>query len=141
MSNSKAITLGDKTLLYSYDTLVAVHVTGEGYYRTSEHYSSTTSRHINKFLDGANSKFVKSVTPAELFELTGRNTAPSTVTLVEVALKCPKCASTKIEYSLDDNRDYENGDEGYWEELICKDCNAEIIAEYSAVLTSVRLAT
>ena len=38
--------------LFSYSTPVAAFVPGIGYVRTTEHYSSTTTRHINKYLDG-----------------------------------------------------------------------------------------
>lgn len=40
------------TILFSYDTPVAAH-TPEGTYKTSKKWSVTTSKHINKWLDGA----------------------------------------------------------------------------------------
>lgn len=40
------------TVLYSYNTPVACHAAGEGYYRTATRHSKTTSRHINTWLDG-----------------------------------------------------------------------------------------
>lgn len=49
-SNMTEITTGDKTILVSYSTPVACHITGEGYYSTDQKWSSTTSRHISKWL-------------------------------------------------------------------------------------------
>jgi hypothetical protein len=45
-------------ILFSYQTPVAVFVPHEGYYRTMVKYSVTTTRHINKWLDGAKAKEV-----------------------------------------------------------------------------------
>ena len=39
------------TFFFSYDTPVAAKV-GSTYYRTEEKFSSTTSRHLNKWLEG-----------------------------------------------------------------------------------------
>jgi hypothetical protein len=39
------------TILFSYNTPVAAH-TPEGTFKTSKNWSVTTSRHINKWLDG-----------------------------------------------------------------------------------------
>lgn len=49
-SNITELTIGDVTILYSYQTPVAAHVAGVGFYRTARRYSVTTSRHINKWL-------------------------------------------------------------------------------------------
>ena len=50
-SNMQTIELEDGTLiLFSYETPVAGFVPGHGWVRTSRFYSSTTSKHINKFL-------------------------------------------------------------------------------------------
>ena len=38
-------------VLFSYSTPVAAFVPGIGYVRTTEHYSSTTTRHITRYLD------------------------------------------------------------------------------------------
>lgn len=46
------IEIGDVTVLFSYKTPVACHVAGEGYFRTEERHSVTTSKHINRWLDG-----------------------------------------------------------------------------------------
>jgi hypothetical protein len=40
------------TFLVSYETPVAAHIDGIGYLRTEKFWSNTTSRHINKWLDG-----------------------------------------------------------------------------------------
>ena len=48
--------LADGTsVLFSYSTPVAA-LTDNGYYRTSTKYGSTTTRHINKWLDGVLAK-------------------------------------------------------------------------------------
>lgn len=53
-SNMTELTLNDgTTVLFSYQTPVAAHVPGSGFYRTTGHYSKTTTRHINKWLAGA----------------------------------------------------------------------------------------
>ena len=43
------------SVLFSYRTPVAA-LTENGYYRTSQKWSTTTSRHINKWLDGVLAK-------------------------------------------------------------------------------------
>jgi hypothetical protein len=39
-------------ILYSYTTPVAAHIPGKGYVKTNTYFSATTSRHINKWVDG-----------------------------------------------------------------------------------------
>ena len=39
-------------VLCSYETPVAAYVEGDGYVRTETRYSVTTSKHINKWLNG-----------------------------------------------------------------------------------------
>lgn len=50
-SNMTILSSGNNTILYSYSTPVAACLNGK-YYRTSKHWSMTTSRHINKWLNG-----------------------------------------------------------------------------------------
>ncbi len=52
-SNMIELTTGDYTFLFSYETPVAYHKEGVGFYRTDEFFSKTTSRHINKWLHRA----------------------------------------------------------------------------------------
>lgn len=47
--NEMTLSSGVK-ILFSYSTPVAAYVPGEGYMKTSTHYSTTTSNHINKWL-------------------------------------------------------------------------------------------
>lgn len=47
---SVATNASGAVILFSYDTPVAAKVPGAGYYRTSTKWSSTTTRHINKWL-------------------------------------------------------------------------------------------
>ena len=47
------------SVLFSYETPVAcsiISLTDNGYYRTSKKWSATTTRHINKWLDGVLAK-------------------------------------------------------------------------------------
>ena len=45
-------------VFFSYDTPVAARLQDYEYLRTEDFYSKTTSRHINKYLDGVNAKKV-----------------------------------------------------------------------------------
>ena len=55
-SNMTQLTLNtDIVVLFSYETPVAA-LTEEGYVRTSHKWSPTTTRHINKWLDGVEAK-------------------------------------------------------------------------------------
>ncbi len=50
-SNMTELTVGNKTILFSYQTPVAGW-DDDGAFRTSKRYSVTTSKHINKYLGG-----------------------------------------------------------------------------------------
>ena len=52
VSNQIEIRHGENAFLVSYKTPVAAYVKGK-FYRTSTKFSRTTSKHINKWLDGA----------------------------------------------------------------------------------------
>ena len=55
-NNQTQIDYEDGTsVLFSYSTPVAA-LTDDGYYRTSKNWSATTTRHINKWLDGVLAK-------------------------------------------------------------------------------------
>ena len=63
-SNQTEVETSDGTrVLVSYNTPVAAYIVGRGYVRTSEHYSKTTTAHINKWLDGAK---YETVSPAKI---------------------------------------------------------------------------
>ena len=49
-SNMTEVEIGNKVVLFSYKTPVAYRDEKGGFYRTSKHWSVTTSRHINKWL-------------------------------------------------------------------------------------------
>jgi hypothetical protein len=51
--NKTEVIVGDRTVLFSYNTPVAYHVKGVGYFVTEKKFSVTTSKHINQWLDGA----------------------------------------------------------------------------------------
>lgn len=40
-------------VLFSYSTPVACFIPGKGYFRTAKYWSRTTSKHVNKWIDGA----------------------------------------------------------------------------------------
>lgn len=48
----------DVTVLFSYKTPVAAHVTGRGYIKTEKFWSKTTSRHVNSWLEGVTASTV-----------------------------------------------------------------------------------
>ena len=43
----------DLTVLFSYRTPVACHISGDGYSRTEKKWSATTTRHINQWVQGS----------------------------------------------------------------------------------------
>jgi hypothetical protein len=52
-SNQLEIQHGENLYLVSYQTPVAVYIKNAGYFRTTTKFSRTTSKHINKWLNGA----------------------------------------------------------------------------------------
>jgi len=55
-SNQTEITLSNGTIvLVSYSTPVACFIPGEGYYRTEQKWSVTTSKHINAWIKDVDS--------------------------------------------------------------------------------------
>lgn len=52
-SNMNEIVLGNRSVLISYQTAVAMYIEGMGYIVTDKKWSKTTSKHINKFLSGS----------------------------------------------------------------------------------------
>ena len=57
-SNMTELETGRASILFSYETPVAGW-DDEGAFKTSTHYSATTTRHINKYLDGAPARSVE----------------------------------------------------------------------------------
>lgn len=58
-SNMTEVTTQKAIVLFSYQTPVAACIAdGSGFVRTADHYSKTTTRHINKWLDGAKARTV-----------------------------------------------------------------------------------
>ncbi len=53
-SNMTELVTDGCTVLFSYETPVAAYTPTQGYVRTAKWYSQTTTRHINKWLDGVN---------------------------------------------------------------------------------------
>ena len=57
-SNMTEVETSEARILFSYRTPVAAYVFGEGFVRTEKWWSVTTSRHINKWIDGGTAKEV-----------------------------------------------------------------------------------
>ena len=54
-SNMSEVEFNGNFILFSYETPVAgrsINQEGEGFFKTSTHYSATTTRHINKYFRG-----------------------------------------------------------------------------------------
>jgi len=68
-SNQNQLNLNDGTqVFFSYKTPVAAYVPELGYVRTVKKWSTTTSRHINKWLDGV---IAKEIDQQFLYDLVG----------------------------------------------------------------------
>ena len=63
-SNMTELVTDGCTVLFSYETPVAAYTPTQGYVRTAKWYSQTTTRHINKWLDGVNAEEM----PQEYFD-------------------------------------------------------------------------
>ena len=63
-SNMTEVEGATAKMLISYETPVAAKMHNGPYYRTAKKHSVTTSRHINKWLDGARAE----VKPQEFFD-------------------------------------------------------------------------
>lgn len=50
--------LNGSVLFWSYNTIVAANLFDQGYVRTEEHHSATTTRQLNKWLSGLEYKTV-----------------------------------------------------------------------------------
>jgi len=69
-SNMIKVFSDSKTIMYSYDTPVVVFLLSTmQYYKTTEFFSVTTSKHINQFLDGIDKSRIVSVSQSELENL------------------------------------------------------------------------
>ena len=67
-SNMTELQIGDKTVLFSYETPVAYNQEGVGFFRTETHYSVTTSKHINQWLKGAKAQEVEQTVIDEIVQ-------------------------------------------------------------------------
>ena len=67
-ANQTELNLNNGTqVFFSYKTPVAAYCPSKGYIRTAKYWSVTTSRHINKWLEGVNN--VTEVSQDYLYEL------------------------------------------------------------------------
>ena len=67
-SNQTLLKMGNNEILFSYNTPVAGFIDGKGYVRVNKFYSVTTSKHINKYLDGIEAQ---EVTPEYFNQILG----------------------------------------------------------------------
>ena len=65
--NCTEIVHQDKTVLFSYSTPVACHISGIGFARTEKNHSRTTSKHIGTWLK-LNGAYSVSVKPQAFFD-------------------------------------------------------------------------
>lgn len=67
-SNMTEMTVNGTSILFSYETPVAGY-DNQGAFRTDQHYSSTTTKHINKYLGGKGvSRILEQATISKLVE-------------------------------------------------------------------------
>ena len=55
--NQTILTIGNNEIFFSYETPVAGNIDGK-FYQTNTKWSATTTRHINKYLDGTEAKLM-----------------------------------------------------------------------------------
>lgn len=67
-SNMTALNLNEVQVFFSYETPVAAILADGSLVRTEEFYSVTTSKHINKWLDGREAQEVPQAAIDELVE-------------------------------------------------------------------------
>jgi hypothetical protein len=68
-ANQTEVTLSDgTTILFSYETPVACHIPGEGYYRTEQNWSRTTNKHIGQFIGRHGGNDYKARRPQSFFD-------------------------------------------------------------------------
>ena len=63
-SNMTQVNTTNANILISYETPVACYIPGEGAFKTATKHSVTTSKHINKWLQGATAE----LRPQEFFD-------------------------------------------------------------------------
>ena len=69
-SNQTELEYSDGTkIFFSYSTPVAGWNNEVGYFRTTKKYSRTTSRHINKYLEGISELFIRYLHPTAIQKL------------------------------------------------------------------------
>lgn len=65
-ANMTELVTGNRSILISYETPVALHIEGVGYIVTNKKWSRTTSKHINRFLSGSKPHKIE---PQEYFDV------------------------------------------------------------------------
>jgi hypothetical protein len=69
--NATVVEIPNAEILFSYSTPVAARIIdqdGAHYYKTEEHYSSTTTKHVNQFLPKPQEEFGVEVKPQSFFD-------------------------------------------------------------------------
>ena len=65
--NMTQLVYGSNVILFSYETPVAAFTEHSKYVRTNKKYSATTTKHINKWLNGAKAELVEQETIQAMF--------------------------------------------------------------------------
>ena len=87
-SNMTEIETDDARILFSYRTPVAAYVFGEGFLKTEKFWSVTTSRHINKWLDGGTPKEVTQTYLDNLVQEVYNMNIPTAIFLYIIVIIC-----------------------------------------------------
>ena len=87
-SNMTEVETSEARILFSYRTPVAAYVFGRGYVRTEKWWSVTTSRHINKWLDGGTAKEVAQTYLDTLVQEVYNMNIPTAIFLYFIVIIC-----------------------------------------------------
>ena len=87
-SNMTEIETDSARVLFSYRTPVAAYVYGVGFIKTDKFWSVTTSRHINKWLDGGTPRLVSQTYLDGLVQEVYNMNIPTAIFLYIIVIIC-----------------------------------------------------
>ena len=87
-SNMTEVETSKARVLFSYRTPDAAYVFGRGYVKTENWYSVTTTRHINKWIDGGTAKEVAQTYLDNLVQEVYNMNIPTTIFLYIIVIIC-----------------------------------------------------
>ena len=87
-SNMTEVETDSARVLFSYRTPVAAYVYGVGYVKTDKWWSVTTSRHINKWLDGGTPREVSQTYLDKLVQVVYNMNIQTSIFLYIIILIC-----------------------------------------------------